>query len=57
MTLKDAAWLKRPELPERDYLFSTVLPHATESKRRINYTTIAAILVALMYGLCWLLFR
>ena len=46
-----------PEV-SKDYPHCNVLGEGpNRSRKRLNYTTIAAIITAVIYGLSWLLFR
>jgi hypothetical protein len=56
-SIKTRAWHRQVDPAEREYQLSTVLPHATKSVKRINYTTIFLIGLAVFFAVSYIFFR
>ena len=62
---KIRAWQNRPsdsdnvfyDREPQDYTFATILPHATKSRRRVNYSTIFLIVTAVFFAVSYIFFR
>lgn len=56
-SIRTRAWHRQVDMAEREYHLSTVLPHATKSTRRINYTTYFLIGLVVFFAVSYIFFR